>query len=833
MKKIFSLLILMMAIASTMIAQQVPQGMKYQAVARNLKGEILADEKIVLKISLTSQEGKSAVVHYSELHNVKTNELGLFTLVIGDGVSNNAAFKEIPWSSQNIWMEVSIADKIKGGFTVISSSKLLAVPYAFHAETANRVVDGKTNLGITAKIPGGGSGGGDGTDAQVWQLFGNVGTTPTIDKLGTTDDKDIRIVTNNIERMRVLSNGNITMVNDLTVGNNVYLNTTSGGATVNNGNFTVANMSTTNLSGTLTVDKATNLNDILNVNNEKSTYLSGSLTADKLIRFTDGTQSNSTATGALVVTGGVGIGKNLFIGGTANFGSNTDFRGIVHVTNLTQSTLPTDGALIVDGGAGFGKNLNVGGALNVTNGMAAKSLTITDNVPNGNYLATFTNTNTSGGGNDEGGDGIKIKLGRTHPTWDGSAYANIQNTYVELIQQPIDFVNNVLIDKTEEFTVVGLFQAFPTSLFSAGLAALTNAITSEINDALDLPNTIIPETDLLLSILQSINGTDACEGGSCTSPGDCLIPDELICPEEDDYVGGQLVFPAVTIPAIPQINTAGLPSFSLFNVEFTNVPNSLTKNNEFIVFTDKDDKKLGSIRAQSINNFRADYIDGAYIINLVAQFVKIDVMNAIISVVNEASQIVDAYNSIGVEYSSGHGDYAEWLERLNADENIGTGDIVAIKGGKITKNLKGAEQIMAISYRPIVLGNVPEAQRVNLGNNVAFMGQIPVKVVGPVHAGDYIVAKSSIEGYGVAVNPLNMRIEDYKLSVGRSWTTNRENGPKLVTTVVGVHNSDFLNIIKSLKEHVDANESRLKAIEEKLNISSKGFDNQTEKKAFK
>src|SRR5947207_472508 len=139
MKKIFSLIILVLSISSVLFAQQVPQGMKYQAVARNLKGEILGDEQIVLRISLTGDQKNSSVVYYSELHNVKTNELGLFTLVIGEGVNNKSSFKEIPWSSQNIWMEVSIADKAKGGFTVISSSKLLAVPYAFHAETANKI----------------------------------------------------------------------------------------------------------------------------------------------------------------------------------------------------------------------------------------------------------------------------------------------------------------------------------------------------------------------------------------------------------------------------------------------------------------------------------------------------------------------------------------------------------------------------------------------------------------------------------------------------------------------------------------------------------------------
>ena len=41
------------------------------------------------------------------------------------------------------------------------------------------------------------------------------------------------------------------------------------------------------------------------------------------------------------------------------------------------------------------------------------------------------------------------------------------------------------------------------------------------------------------------------------------------------------------------------------------------------------------------------------------------------------------------------------------------------------------------------------------------MGQIPVKVMGPVKAGDFIVAKGEVLGYGVAVKPENMSIELY------------------------------------------------------------------------
>jgi len=118
----------------------------------------------------------------------------------------------------------------------------------------------------------------------------------------------------------------------------------------------------------------------------------------------------------------------------------------------------------------------------------------------------------------------------------------------------------------------------------------------------------------------------------------------------------------------------------------------------------------------------------------------------------ELVKLVKSYNSIGVEYISGHGDYAEWLERSNWYEPLGEGDIIGVKAGKISRDLQGAEQIMVVSKKPIVLGNMPSRDKEILGNNVAFMGQVPVKIMGPVKAGDYIVAKGAFSGMGVAVN---------------------------------------------------------------------------------
>jgi hypothetical protein len=41
-----------------------------------------------------------------------------------------------------------------------------------------------------------------------------------------------------------------------------------------------------------------------------------------------------------------------------------------------------------------------------------------------------------------------------------------------------------------------------------------------------------------------------------------------------------------------------------------------------------------------------------------------------------------------------------------------------------------------------------------------------------------------------------MTVEDFKYAVGRSWDASTDSGPKLVNTVTGVHNGDFIHILE-------------------------------------
>jgi hypothetical protein len=271
-------------------------------------------------------------------------------------------------------------------------------------------------------------------------------------------------------------------------------------------------------------------------------------------------------------------------------------------------------------------------------------------------------------------------------------------------------------------------------------------------------------------------------------------------------------------------NFWGIPSLCLSDVAGSSPMNN---SNEFIRFTDKNDAKMGAIRAVSVTDWATNYLNPAFIYKLYGALTssKADKFHAQYHFKTELSTALGSYTTLGVEYASGNGDYAEWLERKEVKELITPGDIVAVRGGKITKDLTGAEQVMVVSHNPIVLGNVPKEGMNYAGNNIAFMGQVPVKVMGPVTTGDYIVGQKDTPGYGIAKHQDQMTIEDFKYAVGRSWVNDLSEGPKMVNTVVGVHNGDYLRILKNFENRFNKAESKLESLESKVDelLKKKGF----------
>lgn len=176
-------------------AQFVPNGINYQAVALDASGQPMANKKITLKISLVS-EAKGRTVHFSELQEVSTDDLGQFILVIGEGKKASGAFVKIPWAKEQIWMDVELQAPQSGTFDLIAHSRLLSVPYAKHAATTSRIAQSREAALAEEK-----------TQSIYWLTGGNSLTAPPTQFLGTRDARDFVIKTNNTTRLTFTKEG--------------------------------------------------------------------------------------------------------------------------------------------------------------------------------------------------------------------------------------------------------------------------------------------------------------------------------------------------------------------------------------------------------------------------------------------------------------------------------------------------------------------------------------------------------------------------------------------------------------------------------------------------
>ncbi|MDQ6609908.1 MAG: hypothetical protein M3Y85_08820 [Bacteroidota bacterium] len=698
MKRVLLLLLLGFSLSPAAYSQTVPKGMKYQAVARNLSGDVLANQKSTLKISLVTvgSGGKASAVYYSETHDVTTDLLGLFTLVIGEGKVQTGSFNKVPWSTEDIWMEVAIKDKNETNFSTISNSKLLAVPYAFHAATANALTGSQK---VDAPVAGGNT---PGVPSQNWSLFGNSKSGPS-DKLGTTDFADLIMVTNDLERLRITAAGNINIARSLKVGANLtvdssaFLNKVSG-STFNYGPFTVDRLSPTYLTGKLTVDKETNLNSLLNVNNASPSFLSGTLTVVKA------TELNNT----------------LKVDGSTNLNSS------LTVNNSALTTL--SGPLKVDGSTNLNSSVNVNnqsptvlsGTLKVDkttslNGQVTVSATLPPDQENINNYPLIVQGSRNG---------VAIKV------------------QGEIPNRNENFITFWAGDGSAKGRVEGFAGSFNTDR-SAFISLVNNANGQDSNSTQSQdPNQPLPPAP---TALQNIN---------------------------NNYAFGAL---NATLSLVQNI------------VKF--VINLIACIAGVGIFGDCDDVAWSGI-------------------------------DMAISAIQFAGYIAYNEGNPGVAYESGGADYAEWLPKFNKDEPLAFGDVVGVKAGVISKTFANAEKFMVVSRSPGVIGGMPDADKEMVYEKIAFMGQVPIKVVGKVHKEDYILPSGNGDGMAIAIRPDKMQAKDFKRIIGVAWSASDSlKDFNYINTAVGIHANDMAGTVEDMQYIINDMQLAIAKVDKKFKPS--------------
>ena len=171
---------------------------------------------------------------------------------------------------------------------------------------------------------------------------------------------------------------------------------------------------------------------------------------------------------------------------------------------------------------------------------------------------------------------------------------------------------------------------------------------------------------------------------------------------------------------------------------------------------------------------------------------------------------IENNNNGNVQYQSSGSDYAELLERLDYKEEIRTGDVVGVFGGKVSKRTEGADWVMAISDQAIVLGNAVYDGTEENYEITSFIGQVPVWVRGTVAKGDYILASGENDGTAIAVSPPNITPEQSNRIVGRAWEAKETEEVARVNTVVGLPGAASTTMV--LARRVEAQQEEIEAL---------------------
>lgn len=111
-----------------------PQGINYQAIARNAVGNVYVNQNVALRITIVEGSGGPSV--YSERQTATTNAFGLFTLKIGTGTPLSGSFASIDWSTANHFIKLEFDPAGGTAYTNLGTQELLSVPYAFYAASS-------------------------------------------------------------------------------------------------------------------------------------------------------------------------------------------------------------------------------------------------------------------------------------------------------------------------------------------------------------------------------------------------------------------------------------------------------------------------------------------------------------------------------------------------------------------------------------------------------------------------------------------------------------------------------------------------------------------------
>ncbi len=717
---------------SVVSAQGIPPGINYQAVARDAKGAPLANQTIGLKITLRAGDASGKAV-YEETHRLRTNELGLFNLIVGKGTTEKGDFTQVPWSEYQIWMELALDETGGDAYVPLAATQLMAVPYAFHAGTAQSFALPPLDEDAEKRRC-------DHTGIPFWTNLGNYNVNEECHFIGTTVPVDFIFKTSNAERMRLTKNGELIVL--------------------------------------------------------------------ARVAFEDNVQFNGDS---------VYIANDLFVGGNVDIGEdlNVDGNGTIGVDLSVGNDAQIDNDLRVGNNAHINNNLEVEG-----NSWLKNRVIIDATIPGSQSSQESYPLLVMG---SQQGLAIQVNQVNYSPLASGRG-----NNYISFWNSSTSMTGRI----------EGMSRA---DLDPSGLVGIVSSIISNPPSTLNMnPASILQLPSLDLFSGSAITGIDFSALSFSSNP---FVTGGNLNFNTGAFNQGSfsdLITSSLSNASAPFLNnfngagSIGTPASALWNVIQIIVCDTTTG---LFPLVGADPEAATNFKSQIFSNYTLDVLQGGIstlgsVIQFIASLASVldpeDVFSTTVGLAADITNLV-IYGSyadinLGVAYESGSGDYAEWLERANAEEIMYPGDVVGVIGGKVSKQFHNPERFMVVSTSPIVLGNMPEDKnREKDYEKIAFMGQAPVKVKGEAKVGDYILPSGDGDGLAIAVSPEHMKMRDYKRIVGVAWS-NSTPGKFInyINTAVGLNQNDFSRVIEDMQ--VQMNDMQLAIAEINPNYKPRLYD---------
>ncbi len=369
-----------------------------------------------------------------------------------------------------------------------------------------------------------------------------------------------------------------------------------------------------------------------------------------------------------------------------------------------------------------------------------------------------------------------------------------------------------------------------------GTSNMNGTFNVNNNSPANLTGTLsVDGTTNLNNTLNVTNGSPANLSGTLDVEGETTLQDQLTVNAESD-LNGQVTINASNLPG-SQSSYGAYP----LRVQGSNqgiavrVNGSESETKNFMTFYDGNGNIHGSIEGQTLSQLQSSFrfiwdvvmggLDQGFLVaEGIACSSQFDFFEAGVMVANTAvvgAQWIEltAYYelNVGVQFKSGGADYAEWLERLDPNMQFMPGEVVGVFSGKISKNTANADHLLVISTNPIVLGNSVDQDMASRAEMVAFLGQAPVRCVGKVNEGDYILPSGRNDGMAVAFSPDELPTNRYNEIIGVAWETGNNISTNLVNVAIGLTTNDLAQKVSEVEAELAMLKAEMAQIKALLN----------------